>query len=51
MKKFLSLMLSLAMLLPFCCAASVNAGIYMGIGDSAIGGKGAIEVAVTSDEV
>ena len=50
MKKFLSLMLSLAMLLPFCCAASVNAGIYMGIGDSEIGGKGAIEVAVTLDE-
>lgn len=50
MKKFLSLMLSLAMLLPFCCAASVNAGIYTGIGDSEIGGKGAIEVIVTVDK-
>lgn len=47
MKKFLSLLLALTMLLTLCSAASADAGVFTGVGDSEIGGKGAIEVAVT----
>jgi urocanate reductase len=50
MKKFLSLLLALTMLLTLCSAASADAGVFTGVGDSEIGGKGAIEVAVTVDE-
>ena len=50
MKKFLSLLLALTMLLTLCCVASAEAGVFTGVGDSEIGGKGAIEVAVTVDE-
>ena len=50
MKKFLSLLLALTMLLTLCGAASAEAGVFTGVGDSDIGGKGAIEVAVTVDE-
>ena len=50
MKKFLSLMLALTMLLTLCSAASADAGVFTGVGDSEIGGKGAIEVSVTVDE-
>ncbi len=50
MKKFLSLLLALTMLLTLCGAASAEAGVFTGVGDSEIGGKGAIEVAVTVDE-
>ena len=50
MKKFLSLLLALTMLLTLCSAASAEAGVFTGAGDSDIGGKGAIEVAVTVDE-
>ena len=50
MKKFLSLLLALTMLLTLCGVASADAGVFMGVGDSEIGGKGAIEVAVTVDE-
>ena len=50
MKKFLSLLLALTMLLTLCGAASADAGVFTGVGDSEIGGKGAIEVAVTVDE-
>ena len=50
MKKFLSLLLALTMLLTLCGAASAEAGVFTGAGDSEIGGKGAIEVAVTVDE-
>ena len=47
MKKFLSLLLALTMLLTLCGVASADAGVFTGVGDSEIGGKGAIEVAVT----
>lgn len=50
MKKFLSLLLALTMLLTLCSVASADAGVFTGVGDSEIGGKGAIEVAVTVDE-
>ena len=50
MKKFLSLLLALTMLLTLCGVASADAGVFTGVGDSEIGGKGAIEVAVTVDE-
>ena len=50
MKKFLSLLLALTMLLTLCSAASADAGVFTGVGDSEIGGKGAIEVSVTVDE-
>lgn len=50
MKKFLSLLLALTMLLTLCGVASAEAGVFTGVGDSDIGGKGAIEVAVTVDE-
>lgn len=50
MKKFLSLLLALTMLLTLCGVASAEAGVFTGAGDSEIGGKGAIEVAVTVDE-
>ncbi len=50
MKKFLSLLLALTMLLTLCGVASADAGVFTGVGDSDIGGKGAIEVAVTVDE-
>ena len=40
----------LTMLLTLCGAASAEAGVFTGVGDSEIGGKGAIEVAVTVDE-
>ena len=50
MKKFLSLLLALTMLLTLCGVASAEAGVFTGVGDSEIGGKGAIEVAVTVDE-
>ena len=50
MKKFLSLLLALTMLLTLCGAASAEAGVFTGAGDSDIGGKDAIEVAVTVDE-
>lgn len=50
MKKFLSLLLALTMLLTLCSVASAEAGVFTGVGDSEIGGKGAIEVAVTVDE-
>ena len=50
MKKFLSLLLALTMLLTLCGAASADAGVFTGAGDSEIGGKGAIEVAVTVDD-
>lgn len=50
MKKFLSLLLALTMLLTLCSVASAEAGVFTGAGDSDIGGKGAIEVAVTVDE-
>ena len=50
MKKFLSFLLALTMLLTLCGVASADAGVFTGVGDSEIGGKGAIEVAVTVDE-
>ena len=43
MKKFLSLLLALTMLLTLCGVASADAGVFTGVGDSEIGGKGAIE--------
>lgn len=50
MKKFLSLMLALMMLLTMVSVASAEAGTFTGKGDSQIGGEGSIEVAVTVDE-
>ena len=38
MKKFLSLLLALTMLLTLCGAASAEAGVFSGAGDSEIGG-------------
>ena len=49
MKKFLSLLLALTMLLTLCGAASAEAGVFTGVGDSEIGGKGAIEVTKNGD--
>ena len=37
-------------LLTMCSFAMAEAGTYTGVGDSEIGGKGAIEVSVTVDE-
>ena len=49
MKKFLSLLLALTMLLTLCGVASADAGVFTGAGDSEIGGKGAIEVTKNGD--
>ena len=48
--KLTSALLCLAMLLTMCSFAMAEAGTYTGVGDSEIGGKGAIEVSVTVDE-
>ena len=50
MKKVLSLVLALAMLLTMSSLAAAEAGVFTGVGDSKIGGAGSIEVAVTVDE-
>ena len=50
MKKVLSLVLALAMLLTMSSLAVAEAGVFTGVGDSKIGGAGSIEVAVTVDE-
>lgn len=50
MKKVLSLVLALAMLLTMSSFAVAEAGVFTGVGDSNIGGAGSIEVAVTVDE-
>ena len=39
MKKFLSLLLALTMLLTLCGAASAEAGVFTGVGDSEIGAR------------
>ena len=50
LSKLTSALLCLAMLLTMCSFAMAEAGTYTGVGDSEIGGKGAIEVSVTVDE-
>ena len=50
LSKLTSVLLCLAMLLTMCSFAMAEAGTYTGVGDSEIGGKGAIEVSVTVDE-
>ena len=50
MKKVLSLVLAMAMLLTMSSLAVAEAGVFTGVGDSKIGGAGSIEVAVTVDE-
>ena len=50
MKKVLSLVLALAMLLTMSSLAVAEAGVFTGVGDSKIVGAGSIEVAVTVDE-
>lgn len=51
MKKMLSLLLAVAMLLTMTVGlAAAEAGTFTGVGDSQIGGEGAIEVEVTVDE-
>ena len=50
MKKVLSLVLALAMLLTMSSLAVAEAGVFTGVGDSKIGGVGSIEVAVAVDE-
>ena len=44
MKKVLSLVLALAMLLTMSSLAVAEAGVFTGVGDSKIGGAGSIEV-------
>ena len=50
LSKLTSALLCMAMLLTMCSFAMAEAGTYTGVGDSEIGGKGAIEVSVTVDE-
>ena len=50
LSKWTAALLCVAMLLTMCSFAMAEAGTYTGVGDSAIGGKGAIEVSVTVDE-
>ena len=50
LSKLTSALLCLAMLLTMCSFAMAEAGTYTGVGDSEIGGEGAIEVSVTVDE-
>ena len=50
LSKLTSALLCLAMMLTMCSFAMAEAGTYTGVGDSEIGGKGAIEVSVTVDE-
>ena len=50
LSKLTSVLLCLAILLTMCSFAMAEAGTYTGVGDSEIGGKGAIEVSVTVDE-
>jgi len=50
LSKLTSALLCLAMLLTISSFAMAEAGTYTGVGDSEIGGKGAIEVSVTVDE-
>ena len=50
LSKLTSVLLCLAMLLTMCSFAMAEAGTYTGVGDSEIGGKGAIEVSVAVDE-